>query len=200
MLVKTFGSAVFGIEARTITVEVDVSPGVNFYMVGLPDNAVRESHHRIDSALKQHGYRIPGRRIVVNLAPANIRKEGSAYDLAIAMGILAATGQVRAEGLGRYLLLGELSLDGGFRPVRGVLPIAVKARQEGFRGLILPRANAREAAVMEGLQVLGADGIGDVTAFFNGGGGCRHLVLRTKPCRWTGFPGRAGAGSRQEGL
>jgi magnesium chelatase family protein len=170
MLIKTFGSALFGIEARTITVEVDVCQGVNFYMVGLPDNAVRESHHRIDAALKHHGYRIPGRRIVVNLAPADIRKQGSAYDLAIAIGILAATGQMDAARVGRYLLMGELSLDGGLQPIRGALPIAVKAEEEGFDGLILPAGNAREAAVVGGLDVYGVRSIGEVIAFFNGEG------------------------------
>jgi magnesium chelatase family protein len=168
MLIKTYGSALFGIEARTITVEVDVCQGVNFYMVGLPDNAVRESHHRIDAALKHHGYRIPGRRIVVNLAPADIRKQGSAYDLPIAIGILAATGQMDPARVGRYMLMGELSLDGGLQPMRGALPIAVKAEEEGFDGLILPAANAREAAVVSGIDVYGARSIGEVITFFNG--------------------------------
>jgi magnesium chelatase family protein len=168
MLIKTFGSALFGIEARTITVEVDVCPGVNFYMVGLPDNAVRESHHRIDAALKNHGYRIPGRRIVINLAPADLRKQGSAYDLAIAIGILAATGQISASRVGRYMLMGELSLDGGLQSIRGALPIAVKAKEEGFDGLILPAENAREAAVVQGLDVFGIASIGEVIDFFNG--------------------------------
>lgn len=168
MLVKTFGSALFGIEARTITVEVDVSQGVNFYMVGLPDNAVKESHHRIDAALKHHGYRIPGRRIVVNLAPANIRKQGSAYDLAIAIGILAATGQIHPQHAGRYVLMGELSLDGGLQSIRGALPIALHAREQGFRGLILPKVNAPEASVVDKLDVFGVSSIGEVIRFFNG--------------------------------
>lgn len=167
MLIKTYGSALFGIEARIITVEVDVSQGVNFHMVGLPDNAVKESHHRIDAALKNHGYRIPGRRIVINLAPAGIRKHGSAYDLAIAVGILAATGQMDAARVGRYMLLGELSLDGGLQPVRGALPTAVKAKEEGFDGLILPAVNVGEASVVDGLHICGAESIGEVIDFFH---------------------------------
>ncbi len=167
MLVKTFGSTVQGVNATLVTVEVSVAPGVNFFMVGLPDNAVKESHHRIEAALKHNGYKIPGRRIVVNMAPANIRKEGSAYDLTIAIGILAATRQIKPEKVERYMIMGEVSLDGGLQPIRGALPIAIKAREDGFDGFILPRQNAREAAVVNRLKVYGVDNIRQVIDFFN---------------------------------
>lgn len=180
MFVKTHGSAVFGIDATTITIEVDVGQGVNFFMVGLPDNAVKESHHRIDSALKHHGFRIPGKRIVINLSPANIRKEGSAYDLAIAIGILAGSEQMNADSVGDYVILGELSLDGSLQPVRGVLPIAIKAREEGFKGLILPAINAREAAIVNKLAVFGANNIREVIDFFNGDGQLEQVSVDTR--------------------
>ena len=146
-------------------------------MVGLPDVAVKESHHRIDSALKHHGYRIPGKRIVVNLSPANIRKEGSAYDLAIAIGILAGSEQIRADDIGKYMIMGELSLDGGLQAIRGALPIAIKAREEGFKGMILPSANAREAAIVNKLEVYGVDNIREVIEFFNGDKGIDRVVV-----------------------
>lgn len=168
MLVKTFGSAVHGVSATTITVEVDVGQGVNFFMVGLPDSAVKESHHRIDTALKHNGLKIPGKRIVVNMAPADIRKEGSAYDLTIAIGILAASGQIGADKVGEYVIMGELSLDGSLQPIKGALPIAIKAREEGFKGFILPAQNAREAAVVNKLDVHGVENIQQVIDFFNG--------------------------------
>ncbi|MBW6499732.1 MAG: YifB family Mg chelatase-like AAA ATPase, partial [Bacteroidales bacterium] len=168
MLVKTFGSAVHGVSATTITVEVDVGQGVNFFMVGLPDSAVKESHHRIDTALKYNGLKIPGKRIVVNMAPADIRKEGSAYDLTIAIGILAASGQIGADKVGEYVIMGELSLDGSLQPIKGALPIAIKAREEGFKGFILPAQNAREAAVVNKLDVHGVENIRQVIDFFNG--------------------------------
>ena len=180
MFVKTYASAVFGIDASTITVEVDIGPGVNFFMVGLPDVAVKESHHRIDSALKHHGYRIPGKRIVVNLSPANIRKEGSAYDLAIAIGILAASEQIDASLVGDYLVMGELSLDGSLQPIRGALPIAIKAREAGFRGMILPADNAREAAIVNKLEVYGAENIIDVINFLNGGTSLPRMEIDTR--------------------
>ena len=168
MLVKTFGSTVQGVSATIVTVETSVAPGVNFFMVGLPDSAVKESHHRIEAALKHNGYKIPGKRIVVNMAPANIRKEGSSYDLTIAMGILAATGQIKAQHVGKYMIMGEISLDGGLQPVRGALPIAIKAREAGFSGFILPRQNAREAGVVNQLKVYGVENIRQVIDFFNG--------------------------------
>ncbi len=168
MLVKTYGSALVGIYATTITVEVSVAPGINFFMVGLPDCAVRESHHRIEAALKHNGYRIPGKRIVINMAPANIRKEGSAYDLTIAIGILAATEQIDAGTVSRYMIMGELSLDGSVQAVRGALPIAMNARLQGFEGIILPQYNAREAAAVGGLKVYGVKNIRQVIDFFDG--------------------------------
>lgn len=167
MLVKTFGYAVQGISATKVTVEVNVGIGLNFYIVGLPDNAVKESQHRIHAALKQHGYKIPGKQVTVNMAPADIRKEGSAYDLTIAMGILAASEQVPASKMQDYVVMGELALDGELRPIKGALPIALKTKVEGFRGLILPAHNAPEAAVVAGLEVLYASNISEVIDFFN---------------------------------
>src|SRR5690606_10999050 len=134
MLVKTFGSAVYGVDAITITVEVNISEGIKFMLVGLPDNAVRESLQRIDSALKNNGYRIPGKKITINMAPADIRKEGSAYDLTIAVGILAGTEQIKSDKLSDYIIMGELSRDGSLQPIRGALPIAIQARKEKFKG------------------------------------------------------------------
>ena len=170
MLVKTYGSAIYGVNAMTITVEVNVEPGAFFSLVGLPDNAVKESQQRIESALTQHGYRIPGRKIVINMAPADIKKEGSAYDLTLAIGILAASEQIKADNIGEYIIMGELSLDGSLQPIKGVLPIAIEARNKGFNGIILPAANAREAAIVNDLEVYGADNIGQVIDFFEGNG------------------------------
>ncbi|MDR0954483.1 MAG: YifB family Mg chelatase-like AAA ATPase [Rikenellaceae bacterium] len=167
MLVKCYGSTILGIDAMTITVEVAVSPGVEYAIVGLPDNAVRESLFRMASAFEQSGYKKPGKRVVVNLSPADIRKEGSAYDLPIAIGILAASEQIAAERVGDYLIMGELSLDGSILPIRGALPMAIKAREEGFKGFILPKQNAVEAAVVNDLEVYGVDHIRQVTAFLN---------------------------------
>ena len=168
MLVKTYGSAIYGVNALTITVEVNVEQGVNFMLVGLPDNAVKESQQRIESALHQYGYRIPGKRVVINMAPADIRKEGSAYDLTLAIGILAASEQIKADNIGEYIIMGELSLDGSLQPIKGVLPIAIEARSKGFKGIILPAANAREAAIVNDLEVYGAENIGQVIDFFEG--------------------------------
>lgn len=171
MLVKTYGSAVYGIHAVTVTIEVFMDIGIQFFMVGLPDNAVKESHHRIDSALRNNNYKIPGRKIVINMAPADIRKEGSSYDLAIAMGILAAGEKIGRERLESYLIMGELSLDGGLLPIKGALPIALEAKRKGFRGIILPLQNAREAAIVDGLEVLGAAHLLEVIGFLNEGKG-----------------------------
>ena len=168
MLVKTYGGAVSGIDALTITIEVNIGQGINFYMVGLPDNAVKESQQRIEAALKNVGYKLPGKKIVINLAPADIRKEGSAYDLPLAMGILAASGQIQAETIGEYVIMGELSLDGGLQPIKGVLPIAINARSEKFKGIILPKENAKEAAVVDSLEVYGVSNIVEVIDFFEG--------------------------------
>ena len=168
MLVKVYGCAVYGILATKITVEVNIVPGVNFYLVGLPDNAVKESHQRIDAALKNNGYKIPGRQITINMAPADIKKEGSSYDLTLAMGILAASEQIKTDVLEDYVIMGELALDGFIRPIKGVLPIAIKAKEEGFKGIIVPTENAAEASVVEGLEVYAANHIKDVIGFFNG--------------------------------
>jgi magnesium chelatase family protein len=170
VLVKTFGSAVYGIEAITITIEVNISGGAKpFYLiVGLPDNAVRESMQRIEAALQTNNFRMPRQKIIVNMAPADIRKEGSAYDLPIALGILAGSGQVNNENLEKYIIMGELSLDGSLQPIKGALPIAIQARKEGFKGFILPKQNAREAAIVNDLEVYGVETIGDVAGFFNG--------------------------------
>ncbi len=180
MLVKTYGCAVYGINATKVTVEVNVSAGVNFYLVGLPDSAVKESHQRIDAALKNNGYRIPGKTITVNMAPADIKKEGSSYDLTIAMGILAATEQVKAEKISDYVIMGELALDGELRPIKGVLPIAIKALEEKFKGIILPSSNTAEAAVVQGLEVLKADNIKQVIDFFNEQGTLEQVVINTE--------------------
>ncbi len=173
MLVKTFASAVIGVDAQTITVEVNaggqVAAGKQFYfLVGLPDNTVRESFQRFEAAIKNVGYKVPRMKLVVNLAPADIRKEGSAYDLPIAIGLLAATKQIPAENIGDYILMGELSLDGSLRPVKGVLPIAIQARKEKFKGIIVPKVNAREAAIVNELQVYGIDNLKEAIQFFKG--------------------------------
>lgn len=167
MLVKTYGSAVHGIEAITITIEVDATPGFKFFLVGLPDNAVKESQQRIESALRTIGYKLPGKKLVINMAPADIKKEGSAYDLPLAIGVLAASEQMSSEHLNRYVMMGELSLDGSLNAVKGALPMALKAKEEGFDGIILPAVNAREAAVVEGLNVYGVDNLNEVIDFMN---------------------------------
>ncbi len=168
MLIKTFGSACYGINATTITIEVDASPGFGFCMVGLPDNAVKESQQRISTALQTINYRMPGRKVVINMAPADIRKEGSAYDLPLAIGILAASEQIKSDNIEQYIIMGELSLDGLLRPITGALPIAIQARAEGFKGFILPKENAREAAVVNELKVYGVEKLQEVIDFFNG--------------------------------
>ncbi len=179
MLVKTFGSAVAGIDAYTITIEVNVSQGIKFFIVGLPDSAVKESEQRMQSALKINGYKWPGYKIIINMAPADIRKEGSAYDLPLAIGILAASNQISDMKLSKYLIMGELSLDGSLQPIKGVLPIAIKAREEGFDGIILPVQNAKEAAVVEDITVYGARNIKEVTAFLNDEGTIQPTVIDT---------------------
>lgn len=167
MLVKTYGSAISGINALTVTVEVNIDKGVNYMVVGLPDNAVRESQQRIASAIGQYGYHIPGKKVIVNLAPADLKKEGTAYDLSIAIGILAASGNIRTDHLGDYVIMGELSLDGSLRPIKGVLPIAIEARRQHFKGIILPADNAREAAIVNNLEVYGAHNIKEVIDFLD---------------------------------
>ncbi|MFC2138248.1 YifB family Mg chelatase-like AAA ATPase [Bacteroidota bacterium] len=180
MLVKTYGSTVQGINALTITIEVNVSQGVNFSLVGLPDNAVKESKERIDSALKYNGYKIPGKKLVINMAPADIRKEGSAYDLPIAIGILAASEQINEDRISDFVIMGELSLDGEVKPIKGALPIAVKAREEGFKGFILPKNNAREAAVISELDVYGVNNIKEVIDFFDKSADLEKIIVNTR--------------------
>jgi len=168
MLAKTYGSAVFGVNAKTITVEVDVGQGAKTFMVGLPDNAVKESQQRIEAALKNTDYHMTRRRVIVNLAPADIRKEGSAYDLPIAIGILAATKQINDSRLKDYVIMGELSLDGELKPIKGALPIAITSRKEEFKGLILPKQNECEAAIVDNLDVIGVNNLTEVVKFLNG--------------------------------
>ncbi len=180
MLVKTYASAVSGIESTTITVEVNISSGTKYYLVGLADAAVKESLQRIESAIATSGFRMPRQKIVVNLAPADIRKEGSSYDLAIAIGILASSNQIKTDLLTKYLILGELSLDGGIQPIKGALPIAVQAREEGFKGLILPRENAREAAIVSDLEIYGASTISEVISFLDGVESLERTIIDTR--------------------
>ena len=157
-----------GIDAVTVTIEVNVSRGIRFFLVGLPDVAVKESQQRIESALRSLGFHWPGKQVVINMAPADIRKEGSSYDLPLAIGIMAADEKIVRGELESFVIMGELSLDGTLQPVRGVLPIALRAREEGFKGVIVPVKNAREAAVVNGLMVYGMESLGDVVDFFNG--------------------------------
>lgn len=168
MLVKTFGSALHGIDAISITIEVNISRGINFNMVGLPDSAVKESQERIHAALENRGYKWPGKKIVINMAPADIRKEGSAYDLPIAIGILGASEQLKSDRFEHFVLMGELSLDGSIQAIKGSLPMAIEARNKGFKGIILPKGNANEAAIVNNLEVYGADNIEEVFQFFEG--------------------------------
>jgi len=170
MLVKTFGSAVYGVEAVTITVEVNVTEGLHTFIVGLPDNAVKESMQRVESAIKSNGYYMPRTKLIVNLAPAGMRKSGAAFDLPIALGVLAATGQIPSDGLlEKFTIMGELGLGGSIHRISGVLPIAIQARNEGFKGLIIPRRNAREAEIVRGLPVFSFTHIREVIAFFQNG-------------------------------
>ena len=168
MLVKCFGAAVQGINATVVTIEVNVSQGIKFFLVGLPDNAVRESRERILSALTHNRYKFPRQQVIINMAPADIKKEGSAYDLPLAMGMLAGNGQINSEKLSEYIIMGELSLDGSILPIKGALPIAIMAKEQGFKGFILPEANAKEAAVVEGINVYGVSKITEVVNFLEG--------------------------------
>jgi len=168
MLVKVYGSAVFGIEATTITVEVNIDKGIGYHLVGLPDKAVSESSYRISAALANNSYKLPGKKIIINMAPADIRKEGAAYDLTLAVGILASSNQIQSENIEDYIIMGELSLDGSLQPIKGALPIAIKAREEGFKHFILPKENAKEAAIVNDLNVLGVDNIMEVINHFDG--------------------------------
>lgn len=180
MLVKVYGSAIHGVSAQTITIEVNVDQGVGYHLVGLPDNAIKESSYRISAALKNVGFKLPGKKITINMAPADLRKEGSAYDLTIALGILAASSQIQSENIGKYVIMGELSLDGSLQPIKGVLPIAIQAREEGFDGIILPKQNTKEAAIVNDLDVFGVENIKEVIGFFNEGKPLQKIELDTR--------------------
>ncbi|UII28928.1 YifB family Mg chelatase-like AAA ATPase [Fulvivirga maritima] len=180
MLAKTFGAAVYGVDAKIITIEVNVGQGTKFFMSGLPDSAVKESEHRVESAVKFHRFRMPRQKVVVNLAPADIKKEGSAYDLPIALSILQASDQIVAEKLSQYVIMGELSLDGELRPIKGVLPIAIEARKNKFKGFILPKENAREAAIVNDLDIIGVENIKEAVDFFEGDLQIEPLVIDTR--------------------
>ena len=180
MLVKVFGAAVQGIDATLITIEVNSSRGCMFYLVGLPDSAVKESYQRIRSAIQVNGYKMPTSSITINMAPADIRKEGSAYDLPLAIGMLASNEMVKLDKLADYLIMGELSLDGGLQPIKGALPIAILARELGFKGMIVPQQNAREAAVVNNLDVYGVDNLKDVVRFFNDEQSLNPVIINTR--------------------
>lgn len=185
MLVKTYGAAVQGVDAQIITIEVSTGGAVlegkpGYSLVGLPDNAVREGYYRLESALRNRGYRLPRVKIIVNMAPADLRKEGSHYDLPLAIGVLAATEQISADLLKDYLIMGELSLDGSLRPIKGALPMALEARKKGFKGFILPAANAREAAIVEGLEVYSATSVQEVIDFVHDGKSLERVVINPK--------------------
>ncbi len=177
MLIKVYGSAVFGIEATIITIEVNIDKGIGYHLVGLPDNAVKESSFRISAALKNNRYKFPGKKITINMAPADLRKEGSAYDLTLAMGILMASDQIQYEDIDNYIIMGELSLDGTIKPIKGTLPIAIAAKEHGFDYFILPEENAQEASVVDGLNVLGVRHISQVIELFDQ----QKRIAPTKP-------------------
>jgi magnesium chelatase family protein len=168
MLSKTFGSAVYGIDATTITIEVNILQGLKFFLVGLPDSAVKESEQRIESAIKHIGYHMPRQKVVVNLAPADIRKEGSAYDLPIGLCVLKSSGQIAAADLEQHVIMGELSLDGKVRPIKGALPIAIEARKQGFKGFILPKENATEAAIVNNIDIIGVESLKEAIDYLEG--------------------------------
>ena len=168
MLVKTFGCAIIGVNAVIVNIEVNSEKGIQFFLVGLPDNAVKESHQRIIASFSNLGYKFPKKRITINMAPADIRKEGAAYDLALAIGIMAVSEQVDDSQLNQYVIMGELSLDGTLNPIKGALPMAIQAKKESFKGIIIPKENAREAAVVNGIDVIGAENLTQVVDFLNG--------------------------------
>lgn len=168
ILSKGYGSAVFGVDAQIITIEVNIVDGTKFHLSGLPDNAVKESQHRIESVFKYFNYRMPRRKVVVNMAPADIRKEGSAYDLPIALGVLKSSGQITADDMEKYVIMGELALDGTLRPIKGALPIAIEARKKGFKGFILPEENANEAAIVNDLDIIGVQNLIEAKEFLDG--------------------------------
>ena len=180
MLDKVYAAAVFGVEASIITIEVNVDKGIGYHLVGLPDNAIKESNFRIAAALQNNGYRIPGKKITINMAPADLRKEGSAYDLTLAIGILTASSQIVAKAIENYLIMGELSLDGTLQPIKGALPIAVKAKEAGFKYFILPSQNAKEAAIVADLEVFGVDNIMEVIKHFDKGENLTPTIVNTR--------------------
>ena len=180
MLVKIFGSAVFGVEATTITVEVNIDKGIGYHLVGLPDNAIKESSYRISAALKNNNYKLPGKKIIINMAPADLRKEGSAYDLTLAVGILVASGQIKAETVANYIIMGELSLDGSLQPIKGAFSIAIKAKEDGFTGIMLPIQNVKEAAIVSGLDVYGLENLQEVIDFLEGKGTLQPTIIDTR--------------------
>ena len=180
MLKKVYGSAVFGVEAHTITIEVNVDKGIGYHLVGLPDNAIKESNFRIAAALQNNGYKIPGKKLIINMSPADMRKEGSAYDLPLAMGILTASNQIKETNIERYVIMGELSLDGTVQPIKGALPIAIKALEEGFEGFILPNENATEAAIVSGLKVYGVKHISEVIEYFDKNTELEQTIVDTR--------------------
>ncbi len=179
-LVRVLSAAVNGLETTPVQIEISTSTGKDFFMVGLPDSAVRESRTRVQSALRNTGFRLALRNTVVNFAPADVRKEGTAYDLPLALGLLGAYDYVQTERFGRYMFMGELGLDGSLRPVRGALPIAIMARRAGYEGLIVPHQNVREAGVVDRLAVYGATTLTEVVAFLNGRDSLRPVEVDTR--------------------
>ena len=180
MLVNTFCAAVNGLEVNTVKVEVSMSRGVQFHLTGLADTAVKESYDRIKAALQNNGLKMPVMDITVNLSPADIKKEGSGYDLPLAIGILAANGKVEADHLSEYMMVGELGLDGRLQPIRGALPIAIKARADKFKGLIVPKQNIREAAVVNQIEVYGMETLMEVIQFLNGSKEVSPMMIDTR--------------------
>lgn len=186
MLAKTFGSAVYGVDAAMITIEVTVGQGMGFFMVGLADSAVKESQQRVEASLKYFNYKMPRQKIVVNLAPADVRKEGSAYDLPIALCIMKSSEQLTcAKNLEDYVIMGELSLDGILRPIKGVLPIAIEVRKQGFKGFVLPAENAHEAAIVNNIDVIPVNNLEEAIAFFEGKSDIQPLVVDTRDLFFT---------------
>ncbi len=186
MLVKTYAGAVQGVDARTITIETNVGGALGntdklgIYIVGLPDSAVRESLSRIEAAVKNTGYRQPRLKTIINLAPADIRKEGSAYDLPIALGMMAGAGLIPPDGFDQYFIMGELSLDGSLRPIKGALPVSIQARKEKFKGFILPKANAREAAIVNDIDIYGVENLAEAIAVLGGFSDIQPLIVNTR--------------------
>ena len=180
MLSKSYGGTVHGVNALLITIEVSISNGSKFFLVGLPDKAIQEARYRIASALKNSNFKMPYKNIVINMAPADIKKEGAAYDLPIAIGIMSASDQVDRKLLNEYLIMGELSFDGNINPIKGALPIAILAKDQGFKGIILPQENVKEAGIVSGIEVLGFDKILDVVGFLNSTKEVKPFVLDTR--------------------